>query len=180
VLELNQKVRIVPVEAKHADKMCQWMADPEVASNIGLRREPSLERTVEWIQKAVQDPTIRAYAILVDEDHVGNVVFDQIDAYLDSARFSIYIGEPGLRGNGVGSTAAWLAAKLAFDQEGLNKIWLTVHVMNQRAINVYTKLGFMLEGILRDEFWLNGKRLPVLRMSLLAREFTSTEHTGTK
>jgi RimJ/RimL family protein N-acetyltransferase len=157
--------------------MCQWMADPEVASNIGLRREPSLERTVEWIQKAVEDPTIRAYAILVDEEHVGNVVFDQIDTWLSSARLSIYIGEPSLRGNGVGSSAAWLATKLAFEQEGLNKIWLTVHVMNQRAINVYTKLGFVLEGILRDEFWFDGKRLPVLRMSLLQREFASANQT---
>lgn len=177
---LNHKVRIVPVEAKHAARMCRWMGDPEVASNIGLRREPSLERTVEWIQKAVQDPSIRAYAILADKEHVGNVVFDQIDTYLGSARLSIYVGETAFRGSGVGSTAARLAAELAFEQAGLNKIWLTVHVMNLRAINVYTKLGFVLEGILRDEFWFGGKRLPVLRMSLLQREFAAAKQAWTK
>jgi len=175
VFNLNPQVRIAPLELEHAAKMSEWMADPQVASNVGLRRKASEENTVQWIQKALQDSAIRAFAILLAHNHVGNVVLDQIDGYLNSARLSVYIGEADFRGQGIGSTAVYLAAKEGFEKEGLNKVWLTVHLMNHAAIAAYAKLGFVLEGILRDEFWLDGKRIAVLRMSLLRREFASLQ-----
>jgi diamine N-acetyltransferase len=54
---------------------------------------------------------------------------------------------------------------------GLHKVWLTVHSRNAPAIGAYVRLGFMLEGILRDEFWLAGQRLPALYMGLLREDF---------
>jgi len=171
MLKLNSQVRLTPLEIAHADAMFRWMSDPEVADNVGLRRKPSPELTREWIHKAHSDPSILAFAVLFAERHVGNVILDQIDEHLGAARLSIYIGEPGLRGKGVGSTATYLAVREGFENHHLNKVWLTVHVRNSLAVNAYGKLGFALEGVLRQEFWLNGNRTDVFRMSLLQREF---------
>jgi RimJ/RimL family protein N-acetyltransferase len=164
-------VHLEPLGLEHAANMCRWMSDPEVAANVGLRQKASVEKTVAWIEKAMHDSSLRGFAIMRSGEHVGNVVLDQIDGYLNSARLSVYIGERHLRGQGIGSTAVYLAVKSGFEQEKLNKVWLTVHVMNHAAISAYVRLGFVLEGILRDEFWLDGKRTAVLRMSLLQKEF---------
>jgi len=53
----------------------------------------------------------------------------------------------------------------------LNKIWLTVHSENQSAIKCYERLGFQLEGTLRDEFKLRGRLVPALYMGLLRQDF---------
>jgi RimJ/RimL family protein N-acetyltransferase len=99
------------------------------------------------------------------------VVLDRIDLYLETARLSIYLGDSSSRQCGVGFTAAYLALLEGFDRMNLHKIWLTVHGKNYPAINTYTRLGFKLEGILRDEFWLNNQRLHALCFGLLRREF---------
>jgi len=114
--------------------------------HIGLRSEPSLEKTQAWIRRAADDPQMRAYAILRRDQHVGNVIFDRLDSHLASARMSMYIGEPSDRGAGVGTVALRLALAEVFESLSLHKVWLTVHVKNVRAIRVYLKFGFVMEG----------------------------------
>lgn len=157
----------------HAAAMYRWMLDPEVAENLGLRSEPTLERTQRWIESALGDPSVAPFAIEWDGRHVGNVVLDRIDAYLSSTRLSIYVGEPSARGRGIGKLALRAALDEAFAVRALNKVWLTVHESNARAIAAYVAVGFRVEGVLRDEFVLRGQRCAALSMSVLAREYHS-------
>ncbi len=160
------KMELLPVAEAHAENMLRWMLDPEVAENVGLRSTPTLARTQEWIARKDTD----ASAILLDGRHVGNVVLDQFDTHLQTARISIYIGEPSARGLGIASAALRLALGRAFAQHNLHRIWLTVHERNTRAIALYSKLGFIKEGVLRGDFLLRGERVDAVLMGLLARE----------
>jgi RimJ/RimL family protein N-acetyltransferase len=153
--------------------MFGWMRDPVVAENVGVRSEPSLERTLAWIEHARAAADVDAFAIVAAGEHVGNVVLDRIDAYLGTARLSIYLGEARARGRGIASAAMRLALRHAFSALGLRKVWLTVHARNGTAIAAYARLGFSVEGVLRDEFVLGGERLPALYMGLLRSEFVS-------
>jgi RimJ/RimL family protein N-acetyltransferase len=164
-------VRLSPLGFEHAENMFRWMTDPEVSVNLGLRTEPSSEKTRSWLQRALEDGETRAYAILLGGRHVGNLVFDRIDDYLANARLSIYIGEPEARGRGVGLKALRLGLVEAFERLSLHKVWLTVHVHHTRAIQTYLKAGFVMEGIVRDEFRLNGKLVSVFYMGMLRGEF---------
>ena len=58
-----------------------------------------------------------------------------------------------------------------FHQLGLNKIWLRVDIDNQRAIQSYKRMGYVEEGILRQDRLRNGKFIDRLRMSILKEEF---------
>ena len=147
--------------------MLAWLRDPEVRDNVGLRSEPSLERTLTWIGQAHDDPAIEARTILVDGQHVGNVVLDHIDH--DLARLSVYVGEG--RGQGVGRQAVRLMLGVAFDDLRLRKVYLTVHVRNTRAIATYVACGFAVEGVHRQEFTLRGERIDELYMGILRTEY---------
>jgi RimJ/RimL family protein N-acetyltransferase len=107
----------------------------------------------------------------MDGMHVGNVVLDRIDSHLATCRLSIYVGESDARGKGIGRAAVRRAVEHAFDVLGLNKVWLTVHVHNAAAIAAYVAAGFAVEGILRDEFVLRGKRCAAFTMSVLKQEY---------
>ena len=118
----------------------------------------------------MRDATIRPFAILVEGKHVGNVVLDRIDRHLGTARLSIYIGERSARGVGVGRTAVRLALRHAFGPLRLRKVWLTVHERNVPAIETYRSVGFVVEGILRNEFRLGRNWINALYMGILAGE----------
>lgn len=172
-IRLRRDVTIGPLLPQYADAMFRWMNDPVVSDNLGLRHSPSIERTSKWIEHAQAAADVSACAILLGGRHVGNVVIDRIDDYLATGRLSVYVGEAAARSAGVGITGMYLAIQQGFSDFDLHKIWLTVHIHNHMAIHTYTKLNFMLEGILRDEFWLHGKRLSVLYMGLLRPDFES-------
>jgi len=136
-----------------------------------LRQKPSLTKTEDWIRRAFRDAIVRPYAISLAGKHVGNLVLDRIDRYLATARLSIYIGEKDALGVGVATTAIYLVLKKTFSAEKLHKVWLTVHEHNTPAIVTYTRFGFIVEGILRDEFRLGNRRVNALLMSMLRDEF---------
>jgi RimJ/RimL family protein N-acetyltransferase len=170
-IRLRSDVQLAPLEPAHAPNMYRWVCDPHISRNIGLTREPSLEKTQQWITAVLQDPHVQPFAILLAGRHVGNVVLDRIDHGIGSARLFVYIGEAEARSGGIGTTALYLALRQAFREMRLHKVWLTVHPYNFPAISVYTKLGFVLEGILRDDFLMDGRRIPSLYMGLLESEF---------
>jgi RimJ/RimL family protein N-acetyltransferase len=57
----------------------------------------------------------------------------------------------------------------------MHKIWLTVHDRNYHGINAYIRLGYAIEGVLRDEFLLDGKRTNALYMGVLDSNFRGLE-----
>jgi RimJ/RimL family protein N-acetyltransferase len=168
-------VRLAPLGSEHAEDMFRWMMDPDISSNLGLRTEPSIEKTRRWLRAAMDNPQMRAYAILFEGRHVGNVVLDRLDSHLANARLSIYIGESEARGRGVGSAALRLGLIEAFHGLALHKVWLIAHISNIGAVRAYLKAGFVMEGILRDEFRLRGQLIPAFYMGILREEFERLE-----
>ncbi len=160
-------VRLAPLTALHADAMLRWTSDPEVRDNLGLRAASTPEGTRAWIDRALGDDTVRAFAILDGEAHVGMVVLDRIDRHVGTTRLHIYVGEASARGKGVGAKATALAVETAFGELGLAKVWLTVHAKNARAIAAYVRAGFQVEGVLRDEFVFRGERIAAVYMGRL-------------
>jgi RimJ/RimL family protein N-acetyltransferase len=170
-VRLRADVTIGQLLEEYAPSMFAWMQDPAVSANIGLTTTPTLEKTRAWIGNALIDSTMRPYAVLWQGRHVGNVILDQIDWHLDTARLSIYIGSAEARGCGVGAAGMYRALADGFMRQGLHKVWLTVHAENAAAIRTYVKLGFQVEGVLRDGFLLSGRRVQALYMGILRHEF---------
>jgi RimJ/RimL family protein N-acetyltransferase len=166
---MQSEVRLTPLTPEHAPAMLRWMQQPEVRLNVGVRAEPSLERTRQWIAQALTPGSgTYAFAILEGGVHVGNVVLDRVDTYLGTTRLSVYVGDG--RGRGVGRAAVRLAVEHAFTVLGLYKVWLTVHAENVAARRAYEAVGFVEEGRLRGEFLLGERRVDALYMGVLAGE----------
>ena len=177
---LRPDVELEPLKDLHADAMLKWVQDPYIFSNICMLATPSLERTLAWIARASTDSSIFARGVFWNKEYVGNVILDRIESLNKTARFSIYIGASTARGTGVGRTAGYLALKHGFDVLELRKVYLYVHVKNLRAIKSYQALGFVEEGILRQELfyldaWTDAKVMSLLRSEFetLRKEFES-------
>ena len=77
-------------------------------------------------------------------------------------------------GKGYGSAAIAGALDWAFGEARLHKVWLMCFRSNARAQGIYRRIGFVAEGILREEYFHQGGWHDMVRMSMLDREWRIT------
>ena len=83
------------------------------------------------------------------------------------AELAILIGEKSSRGKGFGTDAVKTLCRFGFMEMGLHKITVKVFAFNTAAIRCYEKCGFVREGLLRKEYFREGKFHDVIVMGLL-------------
>jgi RimJ/RimL family protein N-acetyltransferase len=87
---------------------------------------------------------------------------------------NIYIGadiDPQYQGQGLGYRAYCEFLPVLFKKYNLHKITLEVLSTNARALNLYKKIGFITEGIKRQEVLKNGQWFDSIIMSILHQEY---------
>ena len=84
---------------------------------------------------------------------------------------AIGIGELKFRGKGYGSDALRLIFRYGFDELNLNRIGLNVISYNARAVRCYTRVGFQVEGSLRESVLRDGQKYDQILMSILRNEY---------
>ncbi|MHB1909393.1 MAG: GNAT family N-acetyltransferase [Nitrososphaerales archaeon] len=76
----------------------------------------------------------------------------------------------GYRESGIGSALMDYGIKWARKQDEIEKISLSVFSTNKRAIGLYKKFGFKIEGRLERQFILKGKYADEIEMGLILRK----------
>lgn len=90
-----------------------------------------------------------------------------------SATFGIIIGDPGYLDRGYGTEASTLLLDYAFGVLGYHKINLDLFEYNARALAMYEKLGFVVEGRRRENHWSRGRFWDEILMGVTAEEWWS-------
>jgi RimJ/RimL family protein N-acetyltransferase len=107
---------------------------------------------------------------------VGLVALFGIKWTHGSALMAILIGEPDDWGKGYGTDGLGLLLAYAFRELNLYRVGLTVMSYNTRAIRLYEKAGFTLEGRIRGAICRDRQRFDMLQYGVLAEEwFARTE-----
>jgi RimJ/RimL family protein N-acetyltransferase len=88
-----------------------------------------------------------------------------------SAEYAVQIGEADARGIGLGTETTRLLLAFAFDEIGLNSVFLRVFAFNYAGRRAYARAGFREFGIRRQAWAMNGRLWDVVYMECLASEF---------
>ncbi len=125
-----------------------------------------------YIERQSGDPSRASFAVVrhQDDDLVGEVVLNEIDGRNRSANFRIFIGGP-YTGNGYGTDATELILGYGFGMRNLRRIELDVYTINPRAIHVYEKVGFIKEGVKRQNWYYDHQYFDSIIMSILKDEY---------
>jgi RimJ/RimL family protein N-acetyltransferase len=169
-------VRLRAYEKSDADALFRWFSDEEVTRWLGPPNFPSRAHQERFIESASASSDDAKYFAIetLDGKLVGDCGLRFIDWKSRKAEFFITIGEKQSWGKGLGSDALRIVIRLAFDKMNLNRLWLTVLVDNPRAVRCYEKCGFLREGLLRQESYVDGKYRDVLLMALLREDYDRT------
>ncbi len=169
-------VQLRELNVLDADDRYRWMLDPEVTRHLNMpdKYPPfSKEETEGWIKMCIAKSNGYEQKAILAEDgrHIGWIDLKNIDRPNRHAELGIAIGEKAYWGKGYGLAAMNEMLSWGFGELNLNKIWLRVEVDNAQAIASYRRIGYIEEGILRQDRWRNGEFVDRLRMSILKQEF---------
>ena len=144
--------------------------DPAIRRPVTLNRAANAEQTRESFENAISNDDSVSLLACVDEEPAGMVVlFDENDV-TGTATLAYWI-VPDHWGNGYATEAAGLLCEHGFADRRLNKIRADALGSNAGSRRVLEKLGFVEEGLLREEKFVGGKHVDVHRFGLLADEW---------
>lgn len=156
----------------------RWCLDQEVIKHLNMpEKYPpfSREETKRWIKMCMTKTNGYEQKAIVTEEgiHIGWIDLKNIDNLNKHAELGVALGDKTYWGKGYGLSAMKEMLLWGFNELNLNKIWLRVEVDNEKAIKSYKRIGYIEEGILRQDRRRNGEFVDRLRMSILKHEFFS-------
>lgn len=166
-----------PIKMSDAGRFVKWLNDKEVHKFLQAQnRNLTLKKEKIWIRKAVKDRINRHFAIeTANREHIGAVSLENVDLKHHRATFGIFIGDKKYWNQGLGTDAAKTIINYGFAKLKLHRIELSVMSYNPRAIRVYKKLGFKLEGKKREHVFYKSRYRDSLNMAILDREWMNQE-----
>lgn len=137
-------------------------AEPEAAPYVG-------QWSVERHQRAIEDSDTAHWVIEAAGEPVGFAVLEGAeDPDHNLLLRRIVITSPG---SGYGSESVWLLARYCFESLEFHRFWLFVAVSNERAYELYRRLGFVEEGVARECMREGDGYNSMYILSLLDREY---------
>ena len=168
-------VRLRPLALTDVDSMMTWVNDPEIVGNFAAFAGKPFTRAdeVAYVTRLLASTSEKVFAIeeRASGRYLGNVGIHQIHDPSKVGRLACIVGSRADMGKGHGSAAIRLVLDWAFFERGLHKVWLMAFRTNVRALRTYARIGFVEEGVLREEYFHKAGWHDMVRMGLLDREW---------
>ncbi len=170
----GDRIYFRPVELEDEPLVRQWINDPQVWRTLCHHGPLNACREREWIENQGKSEADYVFGIVVREADrlIGTAGLHQVHRVNRSATFGIALAADG-QNQGYGSEATRLVVRYGFEQLNLNRIALRVYASNARAIRVYEKAGFAVEGRCRQEVFINGRYEDVLYYAILREQWAA-------
>jgi RimJ/RimL family protein N-acetyltransferase len=158
-----QAVSIRSLQPGTVPSVTRWLGDREVRDSF----VPPFPAAPEVLSERLFKDTSRYFEVVYADQPVGIVGGENLEERDGKVEMKKLVGEGGMQGKGIGKRATFAFLYYAFKILGLNKVYVHSRDLNMRNINLNSRFGFEIEGILHDDVMLDGKRCDVVRMALL-------------
>ena len=171
-------VRLRARELEDEPLLYRWFNDFEVTEYLSVRYPVSHKAEREFIEKQSAPGYGNAgFAVetLADGRLIGGTDLMHTSAENRSAVLGIAIGDKTYWNSGYGTDTMRTVCRFGFEMMNLRRIELIVFADNVRAQKVYERVGFKVEGRLRDAHFKRGQYQDVIVMGLLEGELRMGE-----
>lgn len=134
-----------------------WINNPLVNQTMFFDLPASIDSTKKWFRVNIGNKNridftfVDIHGVCIAMGGFTNITIDH-----RNAEFYVLV-DPSKHGQGIGKYVSRWMYNYAFSVLNLNKIYLYTNDDNVAAYRIYEKLGFQLEGLLREHKWKNGK-----------------------
>ncbi|MBR4618648.1 MAG: GNAT family N-acetyltransferase [Bacilli bacterium] len=128
------------------------------------------EKTLSWFNKIKDNNNRLDLTILLDNTIVGFIGLLGIDNINKKAEYYICV-DSQFNGKGIGTTSSLLLLDYAFNELSLEKVYLFTEEQNIKAQHLFEKIGFVKEGLLRNDIIYNNRIINRFSYSILKGEY---------
>lgn len=178
----GERVRLRPRELADAPSYQRWVNDIEIRRLIGgVPYQMSLPAEEEWVRGGLVNDFAHGLNLAIEATDeaepvlIGTIDLRDLSAVARHGEIGILIGERAYWNRGYGEDAVRTICRYGFDDLDLHRVSLTVAAYNPRAQRAYEKVGFILEGRLRDDRYIAGQYHDTLVMGMLRSDFEARE-----
>lgn len=152
-------MRLRKLKEKDVPLIYEWMKDPRINCFFRFDAEQVTPRMVcTFVQQAQETKENLHLACVNDADeYLGTISLKHIDFRDATAEYAVSF-RAAAQGTGAAAFATRSILRIAFEELGLEKVYLNVLTDNTRAIRFYEKLGFVREGLSRSAIVVKGER----------------------
>jgi RimJ/RimL family protein N-acetyltransferase len=176
---LGQRIRLRPMEKDDLPRYVKWFADPELRGYLATNLPLSQVQEERWFERNLTAGDLQAWSIDAQPAdmavgpwaHIGSCGYHHIDWRSRAGEAGIMIGARDYWGKGYGTDAMQTLVAWGFYTLNLNRVYVRVFEDNPRAIRCYEKVGFQVEGRLRQDNFANGAYRNTLIMGVLREDW---------
>ena len=164
--------------------MARWLDDVEVNSlwyglqedglplHIGYSPHRIFQAPREEWQRMFEGEDRKIFSVYTSEgEHIGEGQL-VIEQPLLEAQLFLIIGRKDLWHHHYGTMAFIMLMDKAFESYGLHRVWVDVPEYNEHALQMFRRLGFVLEGHFRKTHRKDGQWYDSFAMGLLTEEYS--------
>lgn len=135
-------VQIVEFESEHLNITYDWMQDQALKRNFLIERNITIINHLEWFRNYLNDPTQKVFAIIAEDNHIGNIGLKYVNLKNKTAETWVYIGDGKFQGFGL-AYKSYLSLFEFLISIGIQSVCARIVEFNKPSITLYTKLGFV-------------------------------------
>jgi RimJ/RimL family protein N-acetyltransferase len=154
-------IQLNPFGPQHIEQTFEWVSQTDLQRAFLMRGDVTRGGNQAYFEALLADPRQRAFAVLRGGAHIGNCGLKHIDGTAGEGEMWMYLGDPALRGLGIGTAVLHLLLQEA-GKLGLRRVVAHVSQENERAQALYRRLGFADQGFGGGEW--EGRDAAVVRM----------------
>ena len=180
----GEKIKLARVERKDLKQLMNWRNNPELRKHFREYRELNMSEQKKWYEeKVLRDPSTMMFSIrrLKDNKLIGCCGLAYISWAYRHADMSLYIGwkDAYIDTKGYAEESCRLLLDYGFKELCLNKVWTEIYIFDKKKKKLYDKFGFHVDGILRENYFYNGKFWNSYILSILSSEWQTRKRQKT-
>jgi len=172
----GKKIKLARVEKKDLKQLLNWRNNPEFRKHFREYRELNMHEQKKWYEeKVLNDPHVMMFGIrrLKDNKLLGCCGLVYVSWVYRHADLSLYIGwnDAYIDNRGYAEEGCRLLLDYGFRELSLNKIWTEIYIFDKKKKALYDKFGFHVDGVLRQNYFYEGKFWDSYILSILSTEW---------
>jgi len=153
-----------------------WFNSGKVTENINKGIFPNTrEKQADYLRALLKSQTDLQLAISLKEDGdlIGVIGIHKVDWLHRRGDISIVIGNEKAWGKGLATEAIGLMVRHGFEKLNLHKITAGMWATNEGSRRSFEKNGFVLEGTLKENYFLRSGYVDEYRLGILQKDWES-------
>lgn len=167
---LNYK-NINDIDEKTIEKIREWRNLPEIRENMYNNHLINKKEHLEWVKNLKNSKDAFFWVVHDSNTPIGIINLKNVDYKKKTTDWGIYIGEKNYWEKGLSKNILYNLMSHVFDEMNLSKMYTSVLENNSVALNLYKKMGFQKEKVLKNRLVRNDRPIDVYIISIFQEKW---------